>query len=130
MSRSGLIYSDRRASVKGEGFNPDVPVARFYRFRMRSGGMLVGVRIWFGAPLDPVTREELDRSHRWNAAVNGRPIDLERVWPACAGEPTTAADYEFLSKQQAWGEQHAPDSAYADPLRKVDLLSSQHPMPF
>lgn len=27
MSRSGLIYSDRREPVKGEGFNPDVPVA-------------------------------------------------------------------------------------------------------
>lgn len=131
MARQHLDYSERRQpGDRFHGYNPDTPVPGFYRMRLRSGGMMVGVRIWHGAPLDPVTGEELDRSHRWCAAVNGRPCDLERVWPACADQSSTAAEYEFLSKQQAWGEQHAPDSAYADPTRKVDLLSSQHPMPF
>lgn len=124
MSRSGLVYSDRRAPVKGEGFNPDTPVAGFYRMRLRSGGMLVGVRIWHGAPLDPVTGEELDRSHRWCAAVNGRPYDLERVWPACAREPSTAEEYAFLGAQQTWGERHAPDSPQADPTRRIDPIAS------
>lgn len=125
MVRQHLDYSERRQPAAGfSGYDPDVPQAGFYRFRLRSGGMMVGVRIWHGAPLDPVTGEELDRSHRWNAAVNGRPIDLERVWPACARNPSNAEEYAFLSAQQDWGERHAPDAPQADPTRRVDPINS------
>lgn len=124
LTRSGLIYSERRAPVQAEGFNPDVPVAGFYRAKLVKGGMLVGIRIWFGAPLDPVTGEELDRSHRWQALANDRYVELERVWPGCGGDPITEREYRFLAAQQDWGVQHAPDSAQADPTRRVDPLNS------
>lgn len=124
MSRNQRDRSARVDSVRASGFDADRPAEGFYRFRLRSGGMLVGVRIWWGPPLDPVTGEELDRSHRWNAAINGRPVDLGRVWPACGREPSTAEEYAFLSAQQTWGERHAPDAPQADPTRRVDALSS------
>lgn len=130
MSRAGLIYSERRAPVQAEGFDPDVPVAGFYRTRLVKGGMMVGVRIWYGAPLDPVTGEELDRSHRWQALVNDGAIDLERVWPGCADDPISEADYRGYCARQRWGEKAAPETAYADPTRKLDPLSSQTPLPF
>lgn len=128
MTRAGLIYSERRAPVRAEGFDADVPVAGFYRFRLRRGAVPVGVRIWFGAPLDPVTGEELDRSPRWQATANGRYIDLARVWPACADEPIDESEHRYLCGLQAWGETHAPGSPHADPTRAVDLLTAPIPL--
>ncbi|WP_337846786.1 hypothetical protein [Sphingomonas sp.] len=125
MSRTGLVYSDRAAPTRTfEGFDPDVPVAGFYRHRLVSGGMYVGIRIWFGPPKDPVTGEELDRSPRWQAEANGAYIDLERVWPRCARDPIPKATHDYLAAQQRWGEEHAPDAPQANPHKRVDPLSS------
>lgn len=128
MTRGRLDYSERRAPVVGQGFDADVPTAGFYRFRLRRGAVPVGIRIWFGAPLDPVTGEEMDRSHRWQAHCNGSYIDLARVWPGCADEPIDEREYRHLCRLQEWGEQHAPDSPQADPTRPVDLLTAPIPL--
>ena len=130
MTRDRLDYAAPASAATFEGFDPDVPVPGFYRTRLRSGGVRVGVRIWFGPPKDPVTGEELDRSPRWQAEVNGKYIDLDRVWPSCARDPIDAREYAYLTKLQAWGEEHAPDSPQADPTRRVDLLSPSTPLPF
>lgn len=123
MSRARVDYSDG-SDFRAVGFDPDLPVAGFYRFRMRSGGALCGVRIWHGAPLDPVTGEELDRSPRWQALVNDDPVEIERVWPRCAADPITDAEYRHYCRTQTWAQQHAPDSALADPRRKADPLTT------
>lgn len=130
MSRDGTAYNQRREWVAPEGYgvNADAPVAGCYRFKLRSGGHPVGVRIWHGQPLDPVTGELLDRSLRWQAHCNGEYIDLERVWPMCAKQPITDQEYEYLTNVQRWGEQHAPDSPQANPTRQIDLLTA--PIPF
>lgn len=107
-----------------EPIRPDVPVAGYYRMKLRRGGMYVAVRIWHGPPHDPVTGEELDRSWRFQATINGEPAELDRVWPSCAGEPITEAEAAYLTNLQAWGREHAPDSPQANPHRKVDLLSA------
>jgi hypothetical protein len=107
------------------------PTEGFYRHKLRSGGVYGGVRIWYGAPLDPVTGEELDRSWRWQAAFNGRLVDdFEQVWPVCAGDPITAEEYRTYCNRQRWAEQHAPQSAYADPRKRVDPLSTANPLAF
>ena len=125
MSRTGLIYSDRAAPTRAfEGFDPDVPVAGFYRHRLVSGGMYVGIRIWFGPPKDPVTGEELDRSPRWQAEANGAYIDLERVWPRCARDPIDQATHDHLMGLQAWAMENAPASAVANPRKRLDPLQT------
>ena len=129
MTRARLDYSDRR-DVRAAGFDPDQPIAGYYRFRMRSGGAFCGVRIWHGQPLDPETGEELDRSLRWNALLNDEYVDLERVWPRCADEPISADEYKHFCRVQTWAREKAPDSAFADPRRKIDLLSTSNPLPF
>lgn len=124
-------YLDYRAggSVGGyQGFDPDIPEAGFYRIRLRSGGAFVGVRLWFGAPLEPWTGEEMDRAPRWNAAINGKWAEVSTVWPRCAGDPITEDEHLYLTSLQGWAQQHAPDSGLADPRRKIDVLSS--PLPF
>lgn len=106
------------------------PVAGFYRYRLRGGSVAGGVRIYFGPPLDPVTGEELDRSWRWMAEFNGEPVEFDRVWPACTGEPITEQDYRRRVARRLWAAQHAPESAYAEQGRRLDPLSSHTPLPF
>jgi hypothetical protein len=124
VSRAALDYTARRAPVIAAGFDPDTPVPGYYRMRLRSGGVLVGVRIWFGAPLDPIDGSELDRAPRWQAQANGEAIPLDRVWPKCAADQINEAEYRFQMKRQQWAEVNAPLSPIADPRRRADPLNS------
>lgn len=125
MGRQHIDYTRPQYPVRTfEGFNPDQPKPGYYRMRLRSGGAYVGVRIWFGAPLDPVTGEEMDRSHRFQAHLNGTYAEMDRVWPKCAGDPISIDEYRHLCATQQWAQQHAPDSALAQPTRRFDPLSS------
>jgi hypothetical protein len=103
------------------------PVAGFFRMKLRGGGVLVGIRIWHGAPCDPVTGEEMDRSWRWQAECNGEPIDFDRVWPQCAGDPITEAEYRAYAQRQTWAREKAPETAFADPQRRHDPLTAMLP---
>jgi hypothetical protein len=130
MTRAPFTYGERRASRAFTGIDVSAPVAGFYRTKLRGGGMMVGIRLFYGPPLDPVTGEPLERSWRWQAHANGEPIDFHAVWPLCAASPIPEPEYHRLCRQQAWAQQHAPDSAYADPRRKRDPLSSNEVLPF
>ncbi len=127
--RAMLDYTANRAIKRTfAGHDPDQPVAGLFRMRLRTGGVFVGVRIWFGAPHDPVTGEEMDRSHRWQAEANERPTALDRAWPKCAGEPIGREEYAYLVAQQRWGEVNAPDSPQANPAKRINPLTA--PTPF
>ena len=128
LTRSAVPYGERRATRVYEGFNTDIPTPGFYRLALRSGAAPVGVRIWFGQPLDPVTGEEMDRSLRFQAQANGEMIDLEEVWPRCARQIITETEYDLMCRKARWAREHAPDSALADPRRRIDPLNS--PLPF
>lgn len=131
MTRAHVSYAERRPIPRTfVGTNVSEPTAGYYRGRLRSGAVRVGIRVWFGPPLDPVTGEEMDRSWRWQAQANGEYVDLDHVWPVCAGEPISEAEYRALVARSEWAKQHAPDSSYADPRRKRDLLSRSEPLPF
>ncbi|SNT20168.1 hypothetical protein [Sphingopyxis indica] len=131
MSRASRTYGDRGATRRFDGLDVETPVAGCYRIRLGRDTVAIGVRLWFGAPLDPVTGEELDRSHRWQAqADDGEILDFERVWPACARDPITEADFKARCARRAWARENAPDSAYAERGRKVDRLSRSEPLPF
>ena len=130
--RDGTSYSDlgRHAGVAGAGQDVSQPTPGYFRHRLRSGAITGGVRIWFGPPSDPVTGEVLDRHWRWQAEMNGDPIDFDRVWPACTGQPITEQEYQRLCARQAWAQKAAPESSYADPFRRRDPLSTNEPLPF
>ena len=128
MSRHDIDYSARISTrTIADGINPDVPIEGYYRHRIRTGGVAVGVRIWWGPPIEPWTGEEMDRAPRWNATVNGKWIDVERVWPACSHTPIDQAAHDYLISLQAWGAEHGHE-ALADPRKKLDALST--PMMF
>ena len=126
MSRAELSYDRRREWVKPEGYgvSPEQPEAGYYRMRLRSGGQPVGVHIWFGAPHDPVTGEEMDRSHRWQAHINGEYVEMERVWPVCAHERITEIEYNRMLNLQVWAREHAPETQIANPRMRPDPLKT------
>lgn len=131
MTRASVSYAERSAEPRRfEGIDVTQPAPGYYRARLVSGGVRGGVRIWFGPPMDPVTGEELDRSHRWQAEFDGAYVEFDRVWPQCAGEPIDEDEYRRLCARKAWAEQHAPNSAYADRTRRFDPLSASTPLPF
>lgn len=124
MSRAVLIYAAPGAAVAtAAGFDPDAPIAGYYRMRLRSGGVFVAIRIWFGQPRDPLTNELMDRSLRWQATANGNPIDLERAWPQCAADPIDEREARHLIALQRWGAETG-HAALADPTRKLNPLST------
>lgn len=131
MSRARRDYSASSTLDRVfEGFDASNPIPGFYRHRLRSGAIRGGVRIWYGPPHDPVTGEEMDRSHRMQAEFNGAPIDLDDVWPVCAGEPITEADYAAYIARVMWAAQNAPNSSYANPRKRRDPLDPSEPLPF
>ena len=77
-------------------FQPDKPVAGYYRMKTYRGGPWLPVVIWFGTPADPETGETLDRSLRWQARLAGREADVWEIWPSVAGREIDAAEYERL----------------------------------
>jgi hypothetical protein len=127
MRRDPTPYAEFPIVVAQDGYGLRIdaePVAGFYRFRLRSGGVPVGIRIWYGAPHDPETGELMDRSYRWQAHCNGDYIDFERVWPYCYTEQITEIDYNRHCAKQMWAQKNAPDDALANPHHKVDHLST------
>ena len=117
------------AYYAGQGISK--PTAGYFRHKIRGGSVAVGVRIHFGPPLDPITGEELDRSWRWMADVNGEYFDdFDRCWPGCTGEPITDQEYRRFCTRQEWARKAAPDSSYAQPGRRYDPLSTSTPLPF
>lgn len=107
-----------------EGFSTDTPTAGFYALSLRSGAVKVGVRIWHGPPRDPHTGDLMDRHWRWQATVNRKYVDLERVWPVCARTPISEAEHDYLCTLQQWGRENDPDGAFANPTQPVNHLTA------
>lgn len=57
------------------------------------------VLLWFGAPIDPVTGEEMDRSHRWQCWVAGKEEEPLGQWEWCCGHPISAMQYQEMLEQ-------------------------------
>ncbi|QEH79910.1 hypothetical protein EIK56_17935 [Sphingomonas sp. C8-2] len=134
MSRPDLIYAAPGAArAQATGFDPDAPIPGYYRMRLRSGGVFVAIRIWFGQPpnhehaIDPTTARVLDRSYRWQATANGEIIPLDRVWPQCAADPIDEAEARRLVNLQRWGETEG-HAAVADATLRAD--PNHTPIPF
>lgn len=127
MSRARIDYA-AGGTAKASGFDPDHPVEGFYRMRLKMGGAFVGVHVWYGPPHDPETGEEMDRSWRWQAEVNGAASLLERVWPKCAAEKIDQSEYQYLRSVHQWAKRHAPHSPQANPMMRINPLTA--PTPF
>ena len=106
-----------------------------YATRLVKGGPRVAVRIWFGLPI--VDGDELDRSLRWCVEIDGKtdkvvkdpesgerctvPLEPTAVWPFCAKEPITSAEYRYLLAMSKHAKAHNPMHPAAAPREKIDV---------
>lgn len=103
------------------------PTAGYYRMRLVMGGPLVGIRIWFGEPLEPWTREPMDRGPRWNAEINGMHGEIDRVWPTCLRHPIDKAEYDYLTESCGWARQNDGFDPMGQPFRKTNWDDASAP---
>jgi hypothetical protein len=103
----------------------DTPQAGFYKRRFVRGGPWIACKLWFGAPTDPYTGEELERGHRWQAMVDGKLVTDETVvletWIGCAGNPIPAEEYERMIAKSGAAVYSEPTAPEANPRNRVDL---------
>jgi hypothetical protein len=85
------------------------PVEGFYEERVTEivNGVKVRewwlpIKLWYGPPSDPVTGEELDRSWRWQALIDGHETEWYEVWPN--GRPISQGQYEMMLASEYAGE--------------------------
>lgn len=106
----------------------------------RAGRLSIPVRIWFGAPLDPETREELDRSPRWQIQIGFQLLDdeplaiggiriqeLTDVWPRCARFPIDYVDWKYRLERTSWAVDNDVDDAFANPGGRIDPMTCSLP---
>jgi hypothetical protein len=75
-------------------FETGKPIAGFYKRRLVRGGPWVGVKLWFGQPVDPSDpTNEMDRSPRWQALVNGIEAEPYDAWIGACSNPITEEEY-------------------------------------
>lgn len=120
-------YANRQGVNKerGRAFDPDIPEAGCYRIKQGKETVPSVVRIWLGPPVDPATGEEVpERGERWQAAINGEAVPLDRVWPGCARSPISQAEHDRLLAELLTMD---PESPFYDPRKSVDLLTAQLP---
>jgi hypothetical protein len=109
------------------------PQTGFYVMRLRSGAPLVPAIIYQPCPMvipGPMSVaaphpdewcRPLDRSPRYEARVDGKRVDLDRVWTARSLRRVCRAEFEFRSGPlRRWARQN-PSAPEAKPHMPVDL---------
>jgi hypothetical protein len=107
--------------------------------RRRARRVDVPVRIWFGAPIDPDTGDEMDRSHRWQIEIAGVLFDqpltfggitisaVTEFWPAIVREQIDEADYRFRIARAEWAQEFDPEDALGSPGGKINAMTARLP---
>lgn len=110
---------------RGPSYDPDAPVAGFYRIRQRRGAPPSAIRIWLGPSIDPATGAEVEeRGDRWQCSLNGERVPLEQHWPGCARDPIDQAEHDRILEASRTMD---PDDHFYDPKKSIDLLRAPVP---
>jgi hypothetical protein len=109
------------------------PEPGFYVMRLRSGAPLVPALIYqlcpmvipqpttFAGPHPDEWCRPLDRSRRYEARIDGKRVEIDRVWTARSLRRVCLAEFDFRSGPlRRWVRQH-PGAPEARPYRSVDL---------
>lgn len=114
---------------------------RYYAITSVKGGPKRALAVWHGVPTDPDTGADLDRAPRWQATLDGQPVeDLDRVAinydhynPALGitinGKEIDQQEHDYIVKLRAWAVTYAPGLPEAKPRQKIDV-SKMPPIAF
>ena len=103
------------------------PEPGFFRIKLTKGGPWVPAIIYRPCPIEfePQTFQPVDRHYRLVAEVDGKLVDMSRVWTS--GERITMAEYLFLTADHAWARLYRPDLPEANPERPIDFNTLSPP---
>lgn len=119
----------------------DPLIEGFYLIRMdRSRRVSIPVRIWFGAPADPETGEDLDRSHRWQIQIGFQLLEdeplriggvtiehLSDVWPTCARNPIDEVDWRYRLERAEWAARNDDSDPFSQLGGRIDPMTCALP---
>lgn len=119
----------------------DPLVEGFYLLRAGRGTRVdIPVRVWFGAPTDPATGDELDRSPRWQIQIGFQlfeecPMrvgavwfhDITDVWPMCQRWPIDAAEFQFRLERASWAGNYDPNDPHGTIGGRIDPMTCTLP---
>jgi len=103
------------------------PQPGLYRVRLVKGGPWCPLRIWQGFPLDPVSREPLERGWLWRAELHEEEVDVWQFWPYCAGQPLERTEYDYLLAMYRHATEHEPALPAANPRQRIDHMTTPPP---
>lgn len=119
---------------------PDDLVEGYYLVEFRRARRVnIPVRIWFGAPIDPDTGEEMDRSHRWQIEIAGvaftEPLTFGGIrfnavtdfWPAIMRSRVDVIEYRVRVERAAWAQEYDLDDALGTPGGKISAMNATLP---
>jgi hypothetical protein len=109
------------------------PQPGFYVMRLRSGAPLVTALIYQLCPMvipQPMNVagphpddwcRPLDRSPHYEARVDGKRVDIDRMWTARSLRPVSRDEFEFrIGPLRHWAREN-PSAPEAKPQRRIDL---------
>jgi len=126
-------HQPQRVAVRPAGRILIRPQPGFYVMRLRSGAPLVAAIIYQLCPMvipQPMTIagpdpddwcRPLDRSPRYEARVDGKRVDIDRVWTARSLRPVSRVEFEFRNGPLRQWARLNPSAPEARPHRPVDL---------
>lgn len=117
------VMSDRDAPIE----ITEVPECGYYKTRLVPKGPWVPVKITLRQIFVFGTRDELEQPEEFVALVNEREADAWRIWPTCAGEPISQAEYDYMVDRKRYAEEHASHEPAANPRRAVNWLDVPTP---
>lgn len=103
---------------------------RFYAIQLAKNGPRVGLKLWNGYPIDPLTGETLtERPKFWRCELNGEYANAVDIVPwivdgtsdSVRGDKITEAEYEHLSSVAKWAMEYDPEDPYAKPREAIDM---------
>lgn len=94
----------------------DLPRPGFYRARRSAAHPWRPVAIFLPCPLDLHGGGAHERPRVLCATIGGRWVDPDRIWSWCAGNPITAAEFDYLVYLG-----RTPGQPEAEPDRPIDL---------
>jgi hypothetical protein len=83
----------------------DAPIPGLYKCKSARHAPWQPVRISIDDCRDPLTSEPLDRPYRLVCTVAEHARPVEDVWPSCAGNPISPAEYRYLTELLSWTDQ-------------------------
>ena len=92
----------------------------YFKMQLAKGAIWSPVRIWQGFGWEP-------KCHHarglwcWRALLNGAPVRLERVWPACVWFPIRRTEYHYRLSLFRHAVRHEPNLPEASPHQKVNF---------